>query len=198
MYKNASHFDYYIVLKKIFTNKNRTRPRTRMNKTFVWVLNTGVLCEQGAHLHERTKSLVHWSCANKALKKSVGLVRTRPSHKTWVFFAQDPTFVPYWYPSPSQPIAVGSTACPCCSWAYRGRDFLSFPIRSITCTKNQSVFTNGWEGKGKELVQGPHKTPHKTAHKTLKVPATFATILGEGPAAQGLQKYYNILPSPIR
>ena len=57
----------------------------------------------------------------------------------------------------------------------------------------------GKRGGGlKELVQGPHKTPHKTAHKTLKVPATFATILGEGPAAQGLQKYYNILPCPIR
>ena len=57
---------------------------------------------------------------------------------------------------------------------------------------------DGREVKGKELLQGPHKTPHKTAHKTLKVPATFATILGEGPAAQGLRKYYKILPCPIR
>ena len=47
------------------------KTRTRLNKTFVWVLKTGVLCEQGSHLHETKKSLVQGSCANKAFWKTV-------------------------------------------------------------------------------------------------------------------------------
>ena len=62
--------------------KKMYKTRTRPHKTFVWVLKTGVLCEQGSYLHETENSLVQGSCANKAFWKTVCLVRTRPSHKT--------------------------------------------------------------------------------------------------------------------
>ena len=74
-------------------NKNRTRlvqDRIRLSCGF-W--KVGSCAYKARTCTRRKKSLIQGSCAYKASKKTVGLMRTRPSHKTWDFFRTRPLCV---------------------------------------------------------------------------------------------------------